>query len=635
MVWARVSLPFKVTTRAERRFAISAVGTDTLFLAKVTSTGVKTYTTTDDGKTWVTRGKTNTNDTMVSYFHFINSSDGWMVTDNGVAAHQSDYHLFRTTDGGQTWQLIAKTNPTGSLGSIPGYGDAVFSFDPSGIGWMTGQSEVNGKGFLMQSSDGGKSWNPVSVPVPKVDAGTLVTTSKPIYRKGSTSIVVQYQGQNRNSTVVLRINSQGQVISTSSPLQTDKPVLIDFVDSSNGWATTAPWAPNQPKLYRTINGGQSWQALPVNKQMLATDPSIHFVTPTVGFAFSMNQNTGSPTLWRTTNGGRTWQQTMMKIYVKGGPTPPGQNPPPPSPQFTPQQVDFVTDQVGYLSGDYGNGQTDVGRVYKTTDGGKQWTEIYHGGRGISAMAAIGNSVWIDVTQPQHSQASSDVLMFSQDGGKDFTRLASKALGSLDFVSQSAGWAVSVSDDFGNELLHTRDGGRTWKAESLPSPKASGGGVSNPAGGGSPTAISFGSESDGMLLQTGEPGAGQQPKSLLGTTNGGANWSWISSVGMDGKVRPYQLSSGGYADGIDVAPGNPSQAYIWESRGPLIYTSDGGKTWVSSKLTQPDALEASWVSMLDSNDGYVLVHDMMPGHLGFVLEQTTDGMHAWTAVHEWS
>ncbi|MCF8568378.1 hypothetical protein LLE49_27040 [Alicyclobacillus tolerans] len=555
------------------------------------------------------------------------------MTDNGVAAHQADYHLFHTTNGGETWNLIAQSNANKSLGSVPGYGDAVFSFGPDGIGWMSGQGEIAGKGFLMRSADGGKSWSSVSVPVPKADASTLITTSKPVYSNGNVSIVVQYQGKNQNSTVVLQLNSQGQVVSTSTPLQTDTPVLTDFVTPSDGWATTAPWAPNNPQLYRTVNGGQSWQALSENKEMLGGNPDIHFVTPTVGFCFDLNQNTGQSTLWRTTNGGLTWQPTFMKIYAKGGPTPPGQNPPPPPPQFSPQEIDFVSDKIGYLSGNYGNGVTNVGRVYKTVDSGRHWTEIYHGGRGISAIDALGNVLWIDVIQSQISLVKG-TLMFSKDGGRNFSNLGPQAIRSLDFVSPSDGWAVSESNSFNNTLLSTSDGGQTWKVQSLPPLESNGGKVNGSAAGGSSTSISFANPFSGILLQTGEPGAGQQPKSLLNTTNGGKSWSWISSVGMDGNAGPHQLSSGGYANGIDVVPKHPSEAYIWESRGPLLFTPDGGKSWESSKLTKPDLLEVSWVSMLNSNDGYALVHDMMPGHFGFILERTVDGMNSWTNVHQW-
>ena len=636
VVWARVPLPFVKSVNNGTGFAMSVYGTHQLLVANVTATGVQTYETTDGGKSWLKLGQVNTSDTMISYFHFINRTDGWMVTDNGVAAHESIYHLFQTTDGGKTWHMIAKTNNQNPFasGSIPGYGEAVFSFEADGTGWMTGQGFLSGKGFLMRSSDGGKSWTTIRVPVPSADVSTLVTTSKPIYSNGMTAIVVQYQGQNRNTTVILRINGQGQVVSTSSPLITNTPVMTNFASPLDGWATTAPWQPNHPQLYRTTNGGQTWEAMPVNDQMLMTNPRMHFITPTVGFAFAANQDTGSPVIWRTRDGGQTWQRLMMKIYATGGPASPNQNSSPPPPQFTPGSIDFVSGSVGYLIGNYGNGQTEEGRVYKTTDAGKHWTEIYHTGVGIAAIDALGNDVWISVGAQAGS--TQGTLMFSRDGGKSFTRLASRGLTSIDFVSPNDGYAVQAGDMFNNKLLSTRDGGQIWKVQSLPIAKSTNGNVQAFAALGSPTSVSFADKLHGILLQTGEPGAGQQPKSVLDTEDGGTSWAVVSSAGMGGNSArgQFQLGSGGYANGIDMVSGNPSTAYIWESRGPLIYTSNGGKSWEASSLTKPGELEATSVSMLNTKDGFVLIHDMGPSGSSFILEKTTDGLQSWQPVYQW-
>lgn len=633
LAWARIPLPFQVSAKGKQPLTTSEVGTQTLFAADATASGVDTYETANGGKSWVSGGTASTSDTMVSYFHFVNASDGWIATDNGVAAHQSVYHLFRSTDGGKTWRLVAETNASGSVGSVPGYGDATFSFGPSGGGWMTGQSEIAGHGFLMHSTDGGKTWQAIPVPVPKADGGRLVTTSTPTYVGSHVFVPVQYQGHNRDTTVVLQLNRNGDVISTTPALQTDHPLSITFINATDGWATTAPWAPNQPKLYRTTNGGQSWVSLPADQPMLATNPTMQFVSPDTGFAFASNQTTFPPSLWTTRNGGRTWRQQMMKIYAKGGPTPPGQNPPPPPPQFTPDEIDFVSSQVGYLAGTYGNGVKDTGRVYKTTDGGKQWTEIYHGGRAVTSLDARGSKLWVDVGQGAGSNPKGTLLV-SNDGGQHFTRLAATALTSIDFVSTADGWAVSTSSMWNGKLVYTHDGGRTWTVQSLPKRTSSTGSSLGPAVGGSPQSVSFADSTHGMLLETGQPGAGQQPKALLQTNDGGKTWHWTLSVGMDSSGGSHGLGSGGYADGIDVTPGNPSRAYIWESRGPLAVTSDGGQTWSSVALTKPEVTEAAWVSMLSASDGYALVHDMSTGTSRFVVEKTTDGMKSWTAVHRW-
>lgn len=633
-VWTRVPLPFQVSGKNGITLPLSPAGDSTLFVADATVGGVNTYVTTDGGKTWTLLGTASTSDTMVSYFHLVNGSAGWLVTDNGVAMHQSVYHLFHSNDGGKTWQLVAGTNPNGQLGSVPGYGDAVFSFSPSGVGWMTGPALVNGKGFLMRSTDGGKMWSSVPVPVPAADASTLVTTFRPTFStSGSVSIPVEYQGQNQNSLVVLHVNSSGQAVATSAPLQTGKPVANDFLNPSDGWVTTAPWSPNQPQMWQTTNGGQSWSTLPAVSQMLGSDVQLQFVTPSIGFAFASNQTSFPPVLWETVDGGNTWRQQMIKVYVTGGPATPGQAPQPAPPQFTPAEIAFVSDKIGYLSGSFGNGEVDIGRVYKTTDGGQQWSEIYQGGNGAVSVDAVGSTLWVDVGLGAGTPGSKGTLLVSTDGGGHFTHLADKSLASLDFVSRTDGWAVTSSGMWDGKLLYTHDGGRTWSMQTLPAPASSAGSALPGAGGGSATSVSFADATHGMLLETGEPGAGQQPKGLLGTSDGGKTWHSIVNASMGSNGGSQRLSSAGYAEGIDVVPGQSAEAYIWESRGPLLMTSDGGQTWRPSNLTQPDVVEANWVSMLNAKDGYALVHDMFKNP-GFVLERTTDGMKSWTAVHRW-
>lgn len=227
------------------------------------------------------------------------------------------------------------------------------------------------------------------------------------------------------------------------------------------------------------------------------------------------------------------------------------------------------------------------------------------------------------------------VLFSNDGGLHFKTVNASALANIDFVSQTDGWATTVSNQFSNKLLHTSDGGRTWKTTS-DLPKRSTSAKEQQPYEGSPVSVSFADPKHGMVLRTGQPGVGQQPKTLTSTSNGGKTWSIISSVAMDGKgqTNPHQLSSGGYAKGIDTVPGHPKTAYIWESRGPLLKSTDGGQTWSASKLTPPAEIEAASVSMINKRIGYVLVHDMLPHQHRFILERTTDSMKSWTKIHHW-
>ncbi len=286
--------------------------------------------------------------------------------------------------------------------------------------------------------------------------------------------------------------------------------------------------------------------------------------------------------------------------------------------FMPANITFVNSNTGYLSGNIVNGNSSIGCVYKTTDGGHTWRKFLDKGSAVSNVAVLGHDVWVHVTDQQNGG-----LYFSKDEGQSFDRISSMSLSGIDFTSRNVGWAVSQNEsNMKTMIMKTTDGGKQWAQVHLPNLE-SGGGAS----------VSFANQEDGWLLEASQPGAGNQGKALLRTANGGRTWSVISNVQLGEPSKDKQLGSGGYADGIEVVPSHPSNAYVWESRGPLLCTSDGGDSWHGSSATKPEVVEARGVSMQNAKDGFVLLQNME--HRDFILEHTTNGGDSWQVVHKWS
>jgi len=296
---------------------------------------------------------------------------------------------------------------------------------------------------------------------------------------------------------------------------------------------------------------------------------------------------------------------------------------PTSVPFTPQSITFMNSDVGYVSGQtQSENGTSVGYVYKTTDSGHTWHKILQKGTGVSNVAVFGRDVWVDVIDHQKGK-----LYFSTDEGHIFKPINQLALENIDFTSRNNGWAITQGNSLRTNLKQTKDGGRTWMNVNMNHSQAGLGPTGNP------TWISFVDAKNGLLLNTSEPGAGSQGKALLRTTNSGRTWNVISDVQIGTKSKGNELGSGGYADGIDVIPSHPSYAYIWESRGFLLYSSDSGKSWHASAVTKPALIEAHGVSMQSVKDGFVLLQDM--DHRDFVIEHTTNGGDSWDVVYKWS
>jgi photosystem II stability/assembly factor-like uncharacterized protein len=131
-------------------------------------------------------------------------------------------------------------------------------------------------------------------------------------------------------------------------------VNLFFLNSQRGWASALSniYEPYGTYILTTTNGGADW-----NKELLRVGEkfvnSFYFLDTSKGFAV------GYPHCFlRTENGGATWTDVNLDSSIVAG------NPP-----YT---IKFFNDQYGYACG----GTRDiVGVVWRTTDGGADWTTV--------------------------------------------------------------------------------------------------------------------------------------------------------------------------------------------------------------------------------------------------------------------
>lgn len=117
--------------------------------------------TTDTGATWQTHKlslfSSGDPDAFAAAIHlyFVNAQTGWLVTRRATSSAFDVGALFKTTDGGDTWTRL----------NIP-IGDPVY-FATADLGWVAGGAAHN---QLYVTRDGGKSWQPVTLPCPSASA---------------------------------------------------------------------------------------------------------------------------------------------------------------------------------------------------------------------------------------------------------------------------------------------------------------------------------------------------------------------------------------------------------------------------------------------------------------------------------
>jgi photosystem II stability/assembly factor-like uncharacterized protein len=173
------------------------------------------------------------------------------------------------------------------------------------------------------------------------------------------------------------------------------------------------------------------------------------------------------------------------------------------------------------------------------------------------------------------------------------------------------------------LLHaTSDGGRTWRTRASPCPQA----VANSA------LVDLVTPRLGWLVCLDEPGAGNQQKAVFRTTDGGRSWR----AGADTIFFPRRrvhggISSYGYPNGIAFA--RDGFGILWEGRGTLYVTRDGGRLWAAEpRVARPEIDFGRATAAFPGGRALVLLG--RGGGPPSRLLASADHGRTWRTVHRW-
>ncbi len=186
-------------------------------------------------------------------------------------------------------------------------------------------------------------------------------------------------------------------------------------------ALGAAWRTNPERgLYRTTNGGSSWQLVKfVSDKAGFVDVAIHPKNPNIIFATSWERlrtpyslRSGGPgsALWKSTDGGTTWTE------VKGGGFPAGYkgrmsldiNAANPDVMY--MMIEAAQNASGPIVGER---RPAANGLYRSADGGATWTQMNN----INVRPFYYSQVRSDPTNPDRVYFSSTQLQLSEDGGK--------------------------------------------------------------------------------------------------------------------------------------------------------------------------------------------------------------------------
>jgi photosystem II stability/assembly factor-like uncharacterized protein len=339
-----------------------------------------------------------------------------------------------------------------------------------------------------------ESWDGVALNVDNnVAAGLVALSGQPTLSLREAKLLSPSTGWLwLDEQLYLTRNGGGQWQNITPP-RAETLLGVYFQDETHGWLAGVDGAAGQPTLWRTTNGGASWQPLAPLPGIEQPFRAVHFdfISADTGWLLAeldTGLNFSQGRLFKTSDGGQSWQELSAPL---GGP------------------INFVTADAGWLVG----GPTRSA-LYRTRDGGQSWQPVsLAAGWGDALPAAAppvfnatgGGAIAVTVSRPDASR----VEIYTTANGGNTWQLAeavtlAQAVGpgvrapaqvinpqqwllgetsptlpahtrELSFVSAAAGWAISrhnnctaatgCSGSVG--LWRTLDGGTTWTAVSLP------------------------------------------------------------------------------------------------------------------------------------------------------------------------
>lgn len=241
-------------------------------------------------------------------YNFNNPVNRVVLLDYNVGLSGNNNGIYKTTDFGLNWtivyQCMLRINNLYFLGST--------------LGWACDSTKI------LKTTNGGDNWTLI------FDNG-----NNPIYRiyflNPDKGFILTYILGSGNCYMLMTTNG-GYNWVTVVDIGPRVGKAITFVNDTVGYTLAGN------RLYRTINGGYSWNELYYFPYIM----NDIFFKNMIGYAVGYNGD-----IYKTTNEGTNWnlQQSSVNVILK--------------------QASFINENTGYVCG-------NSGRVLKTTNGGAIW-----------------------------------------------------------------------------------------------------------------------------------------------------------------------------------------------------------------------------------------------------------------------
>lgn len=541
---------------------------------------------------------------------FIDDMNGCILNDREVV---------RTSDGGQTWQVVqdiwkgSDIDFFGNTGFVVTRIGKVYKSVNGGIEWEeidvpeVVYSEplnsvhvfsedsiiISGENFIIKSFNSGSDW------VKVWNEFDYITKTE--FRSPLLGYATTYNFSSGQERFILKTIDGGLSWDTLYTKTNGAFIELYFYDDSVGFVSH-----RDNYILKTTDGGENWY--PVWEGMYYGVESIYFSSSMVGYAVA-----SYGVIYKTDDAGETWQECETKLISHD----------------TPYSTFFLDDFTGYIVGGYG-------QIYKTTDAANSWEPHSFSYSVFYTMSFVNN--YIGYASMQHE------LIKTIDGGINWEIIDvgldnHTIINKLQFVTEDVGYWNERQYSNYDEFFVTTDGGQTkekiefgFEVSTIYSffflnqnvgyidisfPNTSAGLFKTVDGGESWTKISSDYRRKKMKFLDNNIGFAIRElgnDKLFKTTDGGVNWTMILDDGYPTGITAFDFLNENY--GI---AGGPNSS--------IKKTTNGGESWES--IANGTDLGPIDIKLYDEEVGYFISKDWF-NDLGLIVK-TENGGEDW----DWS
>jgi photosystem II stability/assembly factor-like uncharacterized protein len=205
------------------------------------------YRTSDGGATWQKTSIPNPFDSGISLslisMEFIDLRSGWLSVEPDHGMNSSPGLLLSTSDGGISWSPVSETDDSGQRENKAMPFGGYVRFRSREQGWIIGSKVSTGTSMIYQTNDNGLSWKKVDLPLPDGVKNGEIVPELPLFFSASSKaglIPALFQPSDHSTANFLKI-----IFETSDNGKTWRgrtiPPEIGSVDSVSAYADNRHW----------------------------------------------------------------------------------------------------------------------------------------------------------------------------------------------------------------------------------------------------------------------------------------------------------------------------------------------------------------------------------------------------------